>query len=156
MCGFFLIGFVDMGEAAPVQWAINGHYYEAIAAPSGITWEAAKTAAENSTHLGIKGHLATITSMEENFFIVHSLGGPSAVNRFFLGGFQLAGSPEPAGGWQWITGETWSFTNWDPSEPNNTYSGGAIFDSQVLSTSEEVLHFYHNNGQWNDVPLARV
>jgi hypothetical protein len=139
--------------AAPVYNPGAGHYYDAIAFPSGITWNDAKTFAGNSIYLGMNGHLATITSAEENSFIVNNLGGASAVNRFFLGGFQPAGSPEPGGNWQWITGETWSFTNWDPSEPNNTYSGGAIFDSQVTSTSEEVLHFYHNQGQWNDVPL---
>jgi hypothetical protein len=154
LCAILLVfAVVGIGQASPVLWATNGHYYDAIAFPSGITWNDAKTVAENSTYLGMNGHLATVTSADENSFIVNNLGGASAVNRFFLGGFQPAGSPEPAGNWQWITGETWSFTNWDPSEPNNTYSGGAIFDSQVTSTSEEVLHFYHNQGQWNDVPL---
>ncbi|MBI5578781.1 MAG: PEP-CTERM sorting domain-containing protein [Deltaproteobacteria bacterium] len=151
--GFMILIVAGIAQAAIVQWATNGHYYDAIAFPSGITWNDAKTFAENSTYLGMNGHLATVTSVNENSFIVNNLGGPSAVNRFLLGGFQPAGSPEPGGNWQWVTGETWSFTNWDPSEPNNAYSGGAIFNSQATSTSEEVLHFYHNAGQWNDVPL---
>jgi hypothetical protein len=151
--GFMILVVAGIAQAAIVNWATNGHYYDAIAVSSGITWNDAKTVAENSTHLGMKGHLATVTSADENSFIVNNLGGPSAVNRFFLGGFQPAGSLEPAGNWQWVTGETWSFTNWAPGEPNNTYSGGAIFNSQATSTSEEVLHFYPNGVNWNDVPL---
>jgi hypothetical protein len=139
--------------AAPVYNPETGHYYDAIAFSSGITWNDAKTFAGNSIYLGMNGHLATITSADENSFIVNSLGGPLAITTFFLGGYQPAGSPEPGGNWQWITGETWSFTNWVPGEPNNTYSGGAIFNSQTTSTSEEVLHFFLSGGQWNDVPL---
>jgi hypothetical protein len=115
--------------AAPVYNPGTGHYYDAIAFPSGITWNDAKTFAENSTYSGMNGHLATVTSADENSYIVNNLGGPLAITTFFLGGFQPAGSPEPGGNWQWITGESWSFTNWVPGEPNNAYSGGAIFDS---------------------------
>jgi hypothetical protein len=153
MAELMMLGLVGVAQAAPVQWATNGHYYDAIAFPSGITWEDAKTVAENSTYLGVKGHLATITSMDENSFIVDNLGGPFALNTFFLGGFQPAGSPEPAGNWQWITGETWSFTNWHPDAPNNLYSGGGTI-ALPYGISEEVLHFWGNNGTWNDVPLA--
>ncbi len=140
-------------QAAPILWATNGHYYESIAFPAGITWADAKNYAEGLQYSGMSGHLATITSMNENLFIINTFGGANALNGYFLGGFQPAGSSEPAGNWQWVTGEAWSFTNWDPAEPNNAYSGGAIFDSQVTSTNEDVLHFYHYNGQWNDVPL---
>ena len=150
--GVMVFGFAGRGEASPVQWATNGHYYDAVAFPSGITWDEARIFAANSTYLGMNGHLATITSMEENNFIVNSLGGPGAVNTFFLGGFQPASSPEPDGNWQWITGEPWSFSNWDPAEPNNLYSGGGI--GTTIGTDEEVLHFYHGNGQWNDVPQS--
>lgn len=149
---FFVFAVNGIAQAEPILWEANGHYYETIAYPSGITWEDAKIYAENSVYLGMQGHLATVTSADENSFIVNNLGGPLAIHTFFLGGFQPAGSPEPGGNWQWITGETWSFTNWVPGEPNNEYSGGAIFDSQVPSSSEEVLHFFLSAGQWNDVP----
>lgn len=152
-CFLFVLGVAGMGQAAIVQWASNGHYYDAIAFPSGITWQDAKAHAESLQYSGMNGHLATVTSMAENAFIVNNFGGANALNGYFLGGFQPAGSTEPAGNWQWITGETWSFTNWDSAEPNNGYSGGAIFYSQPTLTDEEVLHYYHFNGQWNDVPL---
>ena len=47
---------------APIYNLENGHYYELINMPEGITWEDANNAAQSSPYLGMKGHLATITS----------------------------------------------------------------------------------------------
>jgi len=154
-----IIGVAGRGQALPVLWEANGHYYDAIAFPSGITWGDANTLAVSSSYLGMAGHLATITSIDENSFIINNLGGVDALHGYFLGGFQPAGSPEPDGNWQWVTGEAWLFTNWAPVEPNNEYSGGAIFDpsgnwEDWWLGQEDVLHFYHGNGWWNDVPLT--
>lgn len=121
-------------EATPIEW--NGHYYEALA--SGISWQEAEAAAESMTYLGLSGHLATITSAEENAFAWTGLGD---VTNYWLGGYQEPGSTEPSGGWAWVTGEEMTYTNWHSVEPNNV--GGA----------ENVLHFrFEYNGQWNDVP----
>jgi len=67
------------------------------------------------------GHLATITSEAENAFIYglasnnialwHSLPNGCVLGPW-LGGTQPTGSSEPGGGWRWVTGETWSYTNW--------------------------------------------
>ena len=61
----------------------------------------------------------------------------------YLGGFQPEGSPEPAGGWQWVTGEAWSYTSWMSGEPNNW--GG----------EEDFLCYFAIGGartdRWNDV-----
>jgi hypothetical protein len=108
--------------AEPVQWSGNGHRYEAFAVPDGISWT---DASANATTKG--GYLATITSAEENAF-VYSLVQDS--NFWFvdsyshwmgpwLGGYQQVGATEPAGGWNWITGETWSYTNWGGGNPND-------------------------------------
>ena len=145
-----------IGQALPVLWETNGHFYDVIAFPSGITWDDANTVAANSTYLGMNGHLATITSMAEHTFIIDNLGGWVALHGFYLGGFQPAGSPEPGGNWQWITGETWSFSNWYWTAPNNEYSGAAIIDPPGFTWTppwgpEDVLHLWHD-GQWNDVP----
>ena len=40
------------------------HYYEYVPSP-GITWSAAKIAAESRTYFGLKGYLATLRSEEE-------------------------------------------------------------------------------------------
>ena len=50
---------------------------------------------------------------------------------------------EPAGGWQWITGEPFVYTNWQHGEPNN--SGGSENNLEIASLNFSPL------GQWNDL-----
>ena len=127
----------------------NGHYYQVIAVETYVTWAQAKIQAESLDLSGINGHLATITSMAENDFIINNLGGPTVLNRYWLGGFQPSGSPEPAGNWRWVTEEPWNFTNWAAGEPSNHYGGE--YGGAPAGSDEEVLHFFRNNGQWNDM-----
>jgi hypothetical protein len=55
----------------PVQNPDNGHFYEAVTVPGGISWIAAYALTQTRTYAGIRGHLATITSAEENQFLVN-------------------------------------------------------------------------------------
>ena len=119
----------------PIYNPENGHYYELINVPEGITWEDAKNAAQSLSYSGMNGHLATITSQDENDFIVNNLNS----NYHWLAGLQPDGSAEPDGGWQWITDETWDYANWDPAEPN-----------EYGNTGEDRLQIYAN-GYWNDI-----
>lgn len=123
------------------------HYYEVVYVPSGnLNWYQAAKLAEDAG-----GYLASITSAEENAFVfglvsdqkyfwVFPEGGPMKHYKIsigpFLGGYQPEGSVEPAGGWSWLSGEAWTYSNWavdlndgvidkDPrpnTQPNN--SGG--------------------------------
>lgn len=71
------------------------------------------------------GHLAAITSEEENQFVCRLFedGGGSG---YILGGTDR----EEEGTWTWMSGEPWEFTFWYPGggagtyEPNNGYGGG--------------------------------
>jgi len=119
---------------SPSYYSVNGHYYYAVSVPDGITWTDAKTAAESFTYLGMSGHLATITSQGENEFIYNNLG--VTPSYYLLGAFQPDGSQEPDGGWQWVTGESWNYTNWNSGEPNN-------------AGDEDALQFYGSD-IWND------
>lgn len=127
--------------AAPIYNPANGHYYEAAFSSAALDWPTAKSLAEASSYLGLGGHLATITSADENGWLVANLGGAVDASAF-LGGFQPPGSLEPSGGWQWVTGEAWLYTNWLPGQPSNTRPDG-----------EDVLHFYGagDPGKWNDI-----
>ena len=69
----------------------------------------------------------------------------------WLGGFQVPGSPEPAGGWQWVSGAQFAHENWirDASaggpQPNNT------------SGIEDALVFMGYGAMapgWNDYPSS--
>jgi hypothetical protein len=56
-------------------------------------------------------HLVTISSVEENSFVQQIVGGN---HRVWIGAGWLLGS------WSWITGEPFTFTNWDVGEPNGS------------------------------------
>ncbi len=135
--------------AASVQWPANGHWYEAVAVgPSGITWTDARAAAEAQG-----GYLASITSDAENLFVFnlvnsdafwHNSAAGTAVGPW-LGGYQPPGSPEPAGNWQWDSGEPFVYSDWAAGQPNNT------------SGNESYIHFCPGSGStpaatWNDLP----
>jgi hypothetical protein len=86
----------------------------------------------------------TITSAAEQQFVVNNFGGGGG--SFWTGGFQPAGSPEPGGNWQWVTGEPFEYANWYPGggEPNNAY------------TNEFVIEVFAPSGYWNDTHLGDV
>ena len=152
--GLLVLGAANISFAAPVTWSTasggNGHSYEVFAVPGGITWGAAQAAATSKG-----GYLATITSAAENAF-AYALANqdiywtaPNGIDLAgpWLGGFQPPGSPEPAGNYQWVTGEPFSYTNWYPGLPNdNQFFGG-----------EDRVHFYGagrtvagRTAMWND------
>jgi hypothetical protein len=140
----FLIAFAApvAGQTtyAPVFNPVNGHWYQQIRVPSGITWAEARSAAEAMLFAGYRGHLATMNSREENDFVWNSvLNGTSPLPQYWIGGFQDPTAPdyrEPGGGWRWVTGEPWDHTRWNAGEPNN-------------AGSENALEFLHG-GVWND------
>jgi hypothetical protein len=123
-------------RAQPVLFQGTGHYYEYVVVPAKITWTAARTQAAARSYSGCPGHLATITSAEENAFL-SSL--PGLAYDVWVGGFQPDGSLEPGGNWQWVTGEPWSYTAWCNICPNN--QGGA----------ENSLTLQGFQARWNDV-----
>jgi hypothetical protein len=118
--------------------------------PSGITWHAAKNAAESQSYSGVHGHLATITSQGENDFILSNLGGEN-IKGCWIGAIQPAGSPEPDGGWQWVTGERWDFTYWI-GPPNNHYGGDQGVHPYGYGENAVQVNWWDNSGKWNDFP----
>jgi hypothetical protein len=102
------------------QQNYNGHsYYRSTGV---ATWTTART---NCSNMG--GHLVTITSSGEQSFI-YSLW-PS--------GWIGLTDEVTEGTWRWVTGETYSYKNWNSGEPNN-------------SGNEDYVQFV-SNGRWNDL-----
>ena len=98
-----------------VQWRVedggNGHWY--VRMRTLMTWQEARDWSD--TH---GGYLVTLSSPEENA-LAYSL---SVQPHTWLGGFQDEQHPEfsePAGGWRWVSGESWDYSAWGAIEPNN-------------------------------------
>jgi len=130
-------------ESTPVLNPANGHHYSAMDQP-GLSWDQARDVAAASSYMGVTGHLVTATDAAEQAFVWTSVGN---VQSYWMGGFQNTQSPtysEPSGGWEWVTGEPWIFTQWHPGEPNNTGGLG----------SEDYLQFLLGN--WNDTNLLEL
>jgi hypothetical protein len=125
----------------------NGHCYEAILEP--LSWYDARAACEN-----LGGYLATITSEDENEFVFNLVKDNNAfwyldaVNNGlgpWLGGYQEDGAEEPDGGWRWVTGEAWSYTNWETGQPDDVHGA---------ANNQNVLRFFKAGGligdHWDD------
>jgi formylglycine-generating enzyme len=126
---------------ARVQWKVedggNDHFYQVVDVPRGITWDDAEAAA-----VAAGGYLATTTSIGENDFVVSLLGSDEWYGNIgpWLGGFQSPSTSQPDANWTWVTGEPWSYTNWNSGQPNDS-SGW----------QEDKLHYYLGSPKWNDV-----
>jgi hypothetical protein len=139
--------------SAPVLWEGNGHYYELIS--GNINWDDARTAAETLVFQGLRGHLATLTSAEENAFVAGTL----AVGE--SGRFAWVGGREPLddGVWIWDAGPEAGrqfsqrgaatgpdfFVNWGGIEPNDNQ---ADEDYLMLNLGNSFAGI--ERGQWGD------
>ena len=108
--------------SSAVTWGANGHEYAVVAADA-IAWDAAVGA---TSALAGGWHLATITSAAEQGFVSSlPLSGP----EYWLGGSQAPLSTLAADeNWSWVTGEAFSYTNWNRTsflEPNDYYGPGS-------------------------------
>lgn len=106
----------------------GGHSYYLF--DLGGTWEEAESYCRS-----LGGHLATITSQEENDALYQYICSLE-VGSAYIG---LTDNVQE-GLWLWVTGEELDYTNWHTGEPNNDYSG------------ENYAMFYdrYTDGTWND------
>jgi hypothetical protein len=121
--------------ASPVQWAGNGHWYEAFYAP-GISWTDAQAAVTGG------GYLATLTSAEEDAFVT-GLVMANQLGQVWAGGSQNPPDEQVAtAGWTWENGEGafGAYSNWLGGEPNDNYGPG----------SEQYLGINWTDQKWND------
>jgi len=102
------------------QQNYNGHSY--YRSTGSATWTTART---NCANMG--GHLVTITSSGEQNFLY----------ALWPSGWIGLTDEVAEGTWRWVTGETYSYTNWNNGEPNN-------------SGNEDYVQFV-SNGKWNDL-----
>lgn len=159
----WLTGTLVAGAQTWIQWRPadggNGHYFSLTTAAT--NWLAAQQQAESWG-----GHLATITSSNEQDFINRTfLAGQFAHLPLWIGLFD----PGPPGTFRWkwrramdrigfhttnrfkwVTGEPISYTDWKEGEPNNA-SPGEYYTTINWEFSDSPPR--GNPGDWNDTPL---
>jgi hypothetical protein len=144
-----------VASVGPLVDPHSGHSYARVDVAGGdIGWPQARDGAAAMTYSGVAGHLATVTTLSESDFITEFLlAGAPRVSVFggypvtaWLGAVQPSSGAEPAGEWQWITGEPFSFTNWKAGEPNEFIAGEDFLHVWARGSHDEL----DVAGMWND------
>lgn len=135
-----------------ISYSGNGHFYEFVVSP-GISWDAAKAAAESMSYNGMQGYLATVTSAGENAFVSQKLNGEGWIG---------ATDAETEKTWKWVTGPeagtafynqntqsaiNGAYSNWSVGEPNDFKYGNPSHPG------EDYAHYWYD-GNWNDYPVT--
>ena len=122
----------------PILSPINGHYYSLL---SNSNW----TDAENASQ-SLGGALATVRSAAEEDWIQQTF---SAYPFLWIGLYDpsqdSAVGQTHADNFTWVDGETSTYRDWDPGEPND-FNGGEYWTELALTNTSTVA-----SGTWNDI-----
>jgi serine/threonine protein kinase len=111
-----LPGDILAGTTTPSEIVtFAGRRYQFI--PAKLNWTNAKSRAES-----LGGHLATVTSTNEDDFIRTTFARciPANNSAFWIG----LSRDDASSGWRWVTGEPLAFSGWGKGEPNAESGGG--------------------------------
>ena len=139
---------VPVPPIEPMQMPTNGHYYDVVGPfdfaglPPAISWESAFEHAEEQFFQGAQGHLATVTSGAENYFIEqkilqkalehpdclksHSVSGFNFEFGPWIGGTRLEFDTDPNVG---VVGEDFFWV--DTRDPFSTMAGDPIDEAFI-------------------------
>lgn len=155
-----VLGIVPFASGQPILWdeasGGNGHYFEVVVLSEAINWNDARDAAAARSYLGLSGILASAPNERKDLFIrqlAASTDGafvqqPGGYSGPWIGGYQLPGSEEPAGGFAWLDGSRWAYTNWFHGEPNN--GAGDVPHEEAIQIFSQPLP-QTNTIKWNDL-----
>ncbi len=135
-------------DSPVLRWSGNGHYYQLV--DNWLSWTEAKADAEARG-----GYLVTITSDQEQQFIVRKFAIPRSGKLWWIGLYQdeapYPGAWAPDEHWRWVTGEPVIYTHWreaGPKEPNDS-------PSPQEDNQENYGHLNDDDtGTWNDLQVA--
>ena len=105
------------------------HYYEYFGSGAD-DWEEAEACCES-----LGGHLATLTTEEENNYVYQLLRQAGGTSAYF--GLTDAATE---GTWIWVTGEPVDYLNWHTGEPNN----------ENRRENYGMFYYKYEDGSWND------
>jgi len=122
----------------------NGHFYRLT---DSMTWTDAEAAA-----VSLGGHLVTINDAQENAWVA---------SVFIWYDYCWIGLSDAAeeGTWQWVSGQTPAYTNWDSGQPDNNWEedyaemwGGGMWND--LSGDAQLLGLVEHDGDSSTVVSA--
>ncbi len=148
--GFLMVLCLGRGwsDSPVLRWSGNGHYYQLV--DSWLSWTDAKADAEARG-----GYLVTITSDQEQQFIVREFVKPRSGKLWWIGLYQdeapYPGAWAPDEHWHWVSGEPVVYTHWreaGPKEPNDS-------PSPQEDNQENYGHLNDDDtGSWNDLRVS--
>jgi hypothetical protein len=111
----------------PITNPANGHDYFLLEQD---TWTNSEAEA-----VALGGHLVTINDAAENQFVFDTFSTFGGVERNLWIGFN---DVAVEGSFEWTSGETPGYTDWDPVEPNNVGVGGVEADYTFIISQGRV------------------
>jgi|GEM_PF-3692158 len=123
----------------------NGHYYRKIEADVG--WQSAVDAAAKHTFRDIQGHLVTITSQQENDFLVGMVGSDRELVRET---YAAATDVDEEGVWKWVCGPEAGHVFYREGEKLDAYHNWDRCSARLEPNEEDYL-LWHWPGQ-NGLP----
>ena len=126
----------------------NGHYYKVYT--DATSWIDAKNKCEL-----LGGHLATITSEEEDDF-TYKLMEFEGINKVLFGLYNAGDSEMP--NWCWVTNEPLNYTRWGDGEPNYDYNGTEAYGGYYCGAWND----YRNDEvgayicEWDSIPYKSI
>ena len=113
-------------ESGPILNPNNGHTYYLL---SNQNWTNSETEA-----VTLGGHLVTISDAEENAWVLSTFSNYEDITRSLWVGFN---DIAVEGDWVWTSGETVTYTNFSPGNPDNV-------------NNEDYAYMIPPSGMWND------
>jgi len=104
--------------------------------------------AQQSCMMTQNGHLVTITSAEENDFVVSIAQFSGSLNDTWIGASDdKTGSDKTGPGtYRWVTNEPWTYSNWEQGQPDG-FCDPCSFGQTCTCDHRAVLA---SDGTWND------
>ena len=102
-----------------------------------FTWDQARLDAEARG-----GHLLTVSNAQEWQMVQDRLGAAMPLENYWMGGTDALSE----GNWMWVTGEQWSYTNWESR--NRTPRGGAEPNGGIAENFLAGAYYYSR--AWRD------
>ncbi len=128
MAAAMLSLFVAVAGASAQEVSHNGNTY--VLYESGLSWSEAKSFCEEQG-----GHLVTISSRAEQKAVVNLMKSGSK-KFYWIGGYKRNAK---AASFSWVTGEKFSYVDWNTGSPSETSVG-----------SKNSIMVYRSTGNWVD------